>query len=120
MKKRTLSAYEKELLCVVLEKWMLSKLEIEKILNTVCVEDIHPEDKDWHHVELSYANRNHEDGGYTIIADWDAKDLDGAYLDLLVLGDRSGYPFELQINRPDTQPIQRLPQIFEWKKRVNG
>lgn len=76
--------------------------------------EIGSEDKDYHHIELVHDNMPWTGGGYSILADRIANDIDGAPLSLLVLGNSSGRPHEIEIQRLDGQPIRKLPPIIEW------
>lgn len=76
--------------------------------------DIGPEDKEYHHIELIHDNMPWTGGGYSILADRIANDIDGAPLSLLVLGSSLGRPYEIEIQRLDGQPIRKLPAIIDW------
>lgn len=78
------------------------------------VEEIHPEDKDWHHIRLHYPNFPWKGGGYTVLIDKFGEDLDGSSIELLALGDEAGRIYELEIHRFDGKPIQRLPSVLNW------
>lgn len=79
------------------------------------VEDIGKEDADWYHIQLFYSDKEWDNGGYSVLADWCAVDSDGAVLEMLVLGDASdGRPIEIEIQRLDSQPIISLPPAERW------
>lgn len=82
------------------------------------VEDIAPEDMDWRHVVLRYENLTAPMNGYSILMDMEAKDSDGALIELLVLGDKNGRPYEIEIHRWDGKPIQVLPMAEVWVTRA--
>jgi len=50
--------------------------------------------------------------------DMEAKDSDGALIELLVLGDKNGRPYEIEIHRWDGKPIQVLPMAELWVTRA--
>lgn len=102
---RTLTKYEIDIL-EYLAKFSLDRDYLAK--------EIGPEDKDYHHIELIHDNTPWTGGGYSILVDRIAKDIDGAPLSLLVLGNSSGRPHEIEIQRLDGQPIRKLPPIIEW------
>src|SRR4051812_27026535 len=109
MPSRSLNAYEVEVF-----RRALGQVRGGVELSHVCLasaEDVAAQDKDWHHIRLSYPDATKKGSDYSIIADWIAHDLDGAVMALLILGDRDGRPFELQIQRLDRQPILHLPSI---------
>lgn len=110
---RPLSAYEVEILqrAMVTSNARLNS----SILDAAVAEDIAPEDPDWHHIRLSYREAPWKGGGYSILADWSALDLDGGVIELLVLGDEDGRPYELEIRRPDLRPIDHLPTAGDWR-----
>lgn len=78
------------------------------------VNDVHPEDRNYHHIELVYPDGPWQGGGYGILADCIATDFDGSLISLLILGSRSGRPYELEIQRFDGCSIQKLPLAEEW------
>jgi len=78
------------------------------------VEEIHPDDKDWRHIRLFYPDAPWKGGGYTVLIDRAAKDVDGAPIELLALGDQEGRIYELEIHRLDGSPIQLLPSAADW------
>lgn len=110
---RELNDYERQLIDGLVERG-LSPRAVSSSMTCVLVEDVAPEDKDWYHIRLSYQGRPWQRGPYSIIADWSARDLDGGVIELLVLGDEDGYPYEIEIRRPDLQPIRHLPPASSW------
>jgi len=113
--RRALNKYETEVLHQALTR---AKARVDaSILTAAEVEDVAATDKNWHHIRLRYDGKGWEGGGYSIIADWLATDLDGGAIELLVLGDEMGRPYELEIRRPDLQPIRHMPVIDAWRKR---
>lgn len=110
---RPLNDYERRLMGRLVEQG-LSPNAIASPGSDVQGEDIAPEDKAWHHIRLRYHENPWKGGGYAIIADWSARDLDGGLITLLVLGDHEGRPYEIEIQRPDLQPIQHLPAVGTW------
>jgi hypothetical protein len=110
---RSLSNYEFDLL----QRAMVStKAQCDPaVLRGALADDVAPEDKDWHHIRLSYSDSPWKGEGYSILADWRASDLDGGIIELLVLGDKSGRPYELEIRRPDLKPIVHLPALRIWR-----
>lgn len=71
-------------------------------------------DADWYHIRLYYSDTKWFGEGYSILADRCTKDIDGGSLELLVLGNEEGRPFEIQIHRPDCSPIIALPSMEVW------
>ncbi len=110
---RELNDYERQLIDRFVE-YGLSPRTLSSSMTRVLVEDVAPEDKDWYHIRLNYQNRPWQGGPYTIIADWSASDLDGGVIELLALGDEEGYPYEIEIRRPDLLAIRHLPPASSW------
>jgi Domain of unknown function (DUF6984) len=110
---RPLNDYEHRLVGRLVEQG-LSPRAIASPASSAQVEDIAPEDKAWHHIRLRYQDNPWKGGGYTVIADWSARDLDGGLITLLVLSDHEDRPYEIEIQRPDLQPIQHLPAVGTW------
>lgn len=102
---RTLTKYELDIV------EYLAKFSLDR---DCFAKEIAPEDKDYHHIELIHDNMPWTGGGYSVLADRIANDIDGAPLSLLVLGNCSGRPYEIEIQRLDGRPIQKLPPIIEW------
>ena len=111
---RLLNEYEARLLRRAISEAKVGSFS-EVDLSTAEVEDIAAEDRDWHHVRLSYPDWRWDGSGYVIIADWTARDVDGHVVELLVLGDEHGRPYELEIRRPDLRPILHLPKVEMWQ-----
>ena len=111
---RALNKYEMEVLRRALSK---AKAVDASVLVDAEAEDVAPADRDWHHIRLRYNGIGWKGGGYSIIADWLAADLDGRAIELLILGDEMGRPYEVEIRRADLQPIGHLPPIEAWRDR---
>lgn len=86
------------------------------ISTLIGVEDIGEKDADWYHIRLHYSDTQWQGGGYSILADWCATDIDGGFLGLLALGTEEGRPYEIEIHRGDCKPITALPPVEAWVK----
>jgi hypothetical protein len=106
---RSVNEYEKALL-----SRLAARLGAVWLNSLIAIEDVAPEDAEWHHIRLHYRDQSWAGGGYTVLADWSARDLDGGLLELLALGDQHGRPYEIEIRRPDLQPIRALPSVEMW------
>ena len=110
---RALNLYELQILSKAIGA---KNSSLSNILHTLSVEQVGEEDLDFYHVRLHYSGRPWRGGGYSVIADWVGDDADGAIISLLALGDEDDYIYEIEIRRLDTQPLQRLPLIDDWRQ----
>lgn len=109
---RNLNEYEQHLV----EKMLCKNInnDFKESVKNCLVDDVSPQDKDWHHFRFQYEEHPWQGGGFSVIADWRSLDSDGALLTLLALGDEEGRPYEIEICRPDGKDIIAFPGIDNW------
>jgi hypothetical protein len=80
-----------------------------QVLEEALAVEVHPEDLDYHHIQLVYPGGTPIGRRSTLVREWRANDLDGAVIEILVFSDEAGRMQELEMHRVDCQPMQRMP-----------
>ena len=81
--------------------------------------EVCPEDLDYYHIQLIYPDGTQHGRLWTPIREWNAKDSDGAVIEILAFSDERGRMQELEMHRVDCQPIRRVPTL-EASQPVRG